>query len=107
MKYFGKFGYSTGQTEVSPGVMEDVIVERDYIGDVVQVTEALDVAGSVLPVYRTTTSVSVISDGVLAESYADLRYISYRGQLWTVSSVVDEWPRLVIYMGEVYNGPTP
>lgn len=107
MKYVGKFGFATGQTETSPGVTEDVIVERDYIGDVVQRTEAFDVAGSVLPQYRTTTSVSVLSDGVLKESYSDLRYISYMGENWTIGSAVLQWPRLIIYIGEVYNGPTP
>lgn len=87
--------------------MEDVITERDYIGDVVQRTEAFTVEGSVLPQYRTTTSVSVLSDGVLAEKYSNLRYISYMGQNWSVSSVVQQYPRMVVYIGELYNGPLP
>ena len=106
MRYSGKFGYAES-TETTPGVMEDVITERDYIGDVVQRTEAFKLADSVLPQYRTTTSVSVLSDGVLAENYKDLRYISYMGANWSVSSAVYQFPRLIVYIGDRYNGPLP
>lgn len=106
MKFSGKLGYSE-PTETAPGVFKDVITERPYIGDVVQRTEAFSVANSVLPQYRTTTSVSVLSDGVLKEKYNDLRYVEYGGVKWSVASVVTVWPRLIIYIGEKYNGPTP
>lgn len=106
MRYSGKFGLAV-PTEIAPGVWDDVITERDYIGDVVQSTEAFSLEGSVLPQYRTTTSVSVLSDGVLKENYTDLRYVTHAGQRWTIASIAVQPPRLVIYIGEVYNGPIP
>jgi hypothetical protein len=106
MKYSGKFGLGS-TVETVAGVWEDVITEVDYIGDVVQSTEAFSLEGSVLPQYRTTTSVSVLSGGVDKEDYTDLRYVTYAGQRWTIASVVVEPPRLVIYIGEVYDGPFP
>lgn len=105
MRYSGTFGFSES-TETAPGVMEDVITQRDYLGDVVQRTEVFSTAESVLPQYRTTTSISVLSDGVLAENYRNIRYVSYMGRNWAVSSAVMQFPRLVIYISEVYNGPT-
>lgn len=106
MRYSGKVGYAV-QTEVSPGVWEDTITERAKLGTVIQRTEALDSGDSVLPQYRTTTSVSVLCDGVLKENYDNLRYVSYMGKNWTISSAVMQWPQLVLYIGEVYNGPLP
>ncbi len=106
MRYSGKFGYAV-TTEIAPGVWEDVITEIDKLGDVVQSTETFALADSVLPQYRTTTSVSVLSDGVLKENYTDLRYVTYAGQRWTIGSIVVQPPRLIIYIGEVYNGPIP
>lgn len=112
MRYSGKFGFATS-TETAPGVWEDVITERNYLGDVLQRTERFTEAsevlteGSVLPAYRTSTSVSVLSDGVLREKYNDLRYIVYRGNRWVVQSIIHKYPRVEIYMGGVYNGPTP
>lgn len=106
MRYSGKFGFSES-TETAPGVMEDVITERDYLGTVEQRTETFSTSDSVLPQYATSTSVSVLSDGVLAENYRNLRYVTYMGERWQVASAVYQFPRLIAYLGEVYNGPTP
>lgn len=106
MRYSGKFGFAV-PTETVPGVWKDVVTERDYIGDVVQRTETFSVADSVIPQYRTTTSISVLCDGVLKESYKGLRYVEYMGENWVAASVVMQWPRIIVYIGEVYNGPTP
>lgn len=106
MRYSGKIGYAV-PTETAPGVWEDVITEVAALGDVVQRTEVLEGTDSVIPSYRTTTSISVPSGGVLKERYNDLRYVTYMGKNWTISSAVLQPPRLIIYIGEVYNGPTP
>lgn len=106
MRFSGKIGFAT-RSETVPGVWEDVITERDYLGDVIQRTERLDDDGSVIPKYRTTTSVSVLSDGVLKERYSDIRYVRLFGVAWAVNSVINKWPRLEIFIGEEYNGPTP
>lgn len=106
MRYSGKIGFAAS-VEKAPGVYEDVITEREYVGDVVQRTETFAQEDSVHAQYRTTTSVSVLSDGVLKENYSDIRYVTYAGVRWTIASVVVQWPRLVIYIGEEYNGPVP
>ena len=105
MRYSGKFGFVV-PTETAPGVIEDLVTEREYVGDVIQRTEAFMVANSVLPEYRATTSVSVLSDGILKKQYKNLRFIEYMDELWTISSIVFNWPRITIYIGELYNGPT-
>ena len=105
MRWAGKIGYSV-QSEVAPGVWDDVITELDRVGDVVQTTEAFYQGESVLPQKRITTSISVVCDGVLKENYEDIRYLTYAGHRWAPSSVVLQWPRIVIYMGERYNGPS-
>lgn len=106
MRYSGMIGYAV-QTEISPGIWEDTITEVPKLGDVVQRTEVLGSDDSVLPQYRTTTSISVLSDGVLKENYENLRYVTHLGKRWTIASAVFEPPRLVLYIGEVYNGPIP
>lgn len=106
MRYSGKFGYSV-QTETSPGVWEDVITERDMLGTVLQRTEVLDGEGTILPRYRTTTSISVLSNGVNQMTYANLAYVVYKGIRWQPGSIVEEFPRLTVYIGDEYHGPTP
>lgn len=106
MRFSGKIGFAT-RAETVPGVWEEIITERDYIGDVIQRTERLDRDDSVIPKYRTTTSVSVLSDGVLKQRYSDIRYVHLFGVNWAVNSVINKWPRLEIFIGEEYNGPAP
>lgn len=106
MRYSGKIGFGT-KVEVRPGVWDETITERDYLGDVIQRTERLETGDSILPHYHTTTSLSVLSDGVLKERYSDIRYIHFLGVNWTIQTVVFKWPRLEIYIGEEYNGPAP
>lgn len=101
-----KIGSATNQ-EVRPGIWEDVITERPALADIEQRTEAFNVEGNIIPEYRTTTSVSVLSQGAIKVNYSDLRYVLYAGVRWAPSTVVVDPPRMIIYLGEVYNGPLP
>lgn len=101
-----KIGY--GQSvEVRPGIWEDVIREEPKYAEVRQTTETFTVEGEIIPRYKTTTSVSVVSDGPLRLDYSDLRYVVYGGVRWSISSAVGEPPRLTLFIGEVYDGPLP
>lgn len=94
-------------SEVRPGIWEETVTEVPALGELRQRTEALDGSDTVLPRYRTTTSVSVPARGVGHVDNSSIRYVKYSGERWVVSTIVDEYPRIVIYVGEVYNGPTP
>lgn len=106
MRFAGMIGFSK-PVEKAPDVMEDVITEVEYMGDVVQRTEAFRTAQSVLPEYRLTTSVSVLADEHLTGNYRAIRYVTYLGDRWEVASAVMQYPRLVLYLGEPYHGPAP
>lgn len=106
MRYSGKLGI-VQQTEVRPGIWEEVVTEVPVLGTVKQRTEVLSGNGSVLPEYQTTTSISVPARGVGPQNNSGIRYVTYKGDRWQIRSIVDEPPRIVIYIGEVYRGPTP
>lgn len=99
-------GY-TKQTEITPGNYEDVITERPALGTVEQRTEVVGLVDQVLPQYRTTTSISVLSQGVEKTEYGDLAYISFKGRNWVPSSIVEDPPKIKIFIGQEYHGPTP
>lgn len=106
MRYSGKLGI-VQQTEVRPGIWEEVVTEEPVLGTVRQRTEVLSTSGSVLPEYGTNTSISVPARGVGPLDNSVIRYITYKGTRWQIQSIVDEPPRIVLYIGEVYRGPTP
>lgn len=107
MRYSGKLGIAE-QTEVRPGIWEEIITEVDVLGTVKQRTETLDTSDTILPQYRTTTtSVSILARGVGHIDNSNLRYLTYAGKRWQVGSNVNAYPRLVLYLREEYNGPLP
>jgi hypothetical protein len=105
MRWAGRVGYSA-LTEVKPGIWEDVITEVDAFGELTQKNEALDSGDAVLPQYRVTTSVSIITDGKRVP-LAGIRYFTMEGKRWQLSTMVRQPPRIVLYPGEEYNGPLP
>lgn len=105
MRWAGKVGYSV-LTEVKPGIWEDVITEVDAFGEMTESNEALDSGDTVLPQYRVTTSISIITDGQRVP-LAGIRYVTKYGQRWQISTMVRQPPRIVLYPGEEYNGPLP
>lgn len=110
MKFFGKIGYAVSG-ETSPGVWTDVVVERDYYGDVLRNSRKLDSGEKVNDDISVGNSISVVADAILNNNFHNIRYISWMGANWRVQDVVVEHPRLIFRLGGVYNGekagPTP
>lgn len=93
--------------QVRPGIWDDEITEVPKLAEVRQRTETFQVEGNVIPEYKTTTSVSVLSQGPVKPDYSNLRYVLYAGERWIVTSAVHEPPRMTLFIGEVYSGPIP
>lgn len=104
-KFYGIIGFGTS-VEIRPGVYEDEIVERSYYGDVLQALRRHQ-QDQVLPNLKVSNQISILADAFLNHHFFDIRYIYWSGQRWTVSSVDVKRPRLILSLGEVYNGPTP
>lgn len=106
MRYSGMLGISE-QKEVDGGVWEEVITEHKVSGTVTQRTETVEQGDSILPRYRTTTTVSVLSRGIGIMDNSGLRYLTMSGKKWVISTHRLRYPRLILYIGEEYHGPGP
>ena len=105
-RFFGRIGY--GETiENAPGVFIDNIVEYSYYGDVIRNARNLRQGENLNPDLSVQNSISVVADAYANEHFFAIRYVEWAGVLWTVSSVEVQSPRLLLRLGEVYNGPTP
>lgn len=105
-KFYGRVGYAE-QAEVKPGVVEDVITERMYYGDVVRDTRNLSEGENFHKDLSVSNEIRIVADAYALDHFFALRYVEWAGELWTVSSVEVQRPRLLLRLGEVYNGPTP
>lgn len=104
-KFHGKIGYAQ-TAETAPGVYEETITERDYYGDIVQNRRLLRAGDQVNPDITLGNSISIVADAYAREHFFAIRYVEWAGVRWTVQDVEVQPPRLILRLGEVYNGLT-
>jgi len=103
-KFYGRVGYGS-QVESAPGVWVDSIVEHSYFGDVVRNSRKLTDGEHLNKDLTVGNSISIVADAHALEHFFAIRYVEWAGTLWTVSDVEVQAPRLILLLGEVYNGP--
>ena len=105
-RFHGRIGYGES-VETAPGVWVDNIIEHSYFGDVVRNTRELNEGENLNPDLSVQNSISIVADAYAFDHFFAIRYVEWAGALWRVSSVEVQRPRLLLRLGEVYNGPTP
>jgi hypothetical protein len=58
------------------------------------------------PLTSVSNSISIVADAYANEHFLAIRYVEWVGELWTVQDVEIQTPRLLLRLGEVYNGLT-
>lgn len=106
MRYSGVLGIVEEQ-EVRPGIWEEVVTEKKVLGDMKTETETHATTDEILPRVSSTRSVSVPARGIGPRDNSSIRYATYAGKRWAITSVVDQPPQIVCYFGEEYHGPIP
>lgn len=108
MKFSGKVGFWFEDIETNPGAYKPGIVEKSYTGDVLknirnfQATENQQNEN-----LRINNRLSIISDLYMRQNWGSIKYVTWNGVNWKVSSVdVSSYPRVILDLGGVYNGKT-
>lgn len=105
-RYYGKIGYGH-QVETTPGVYEEVITERECMGEVITDSVKMSDRGTIHPNLTLGNSFRILADAYVLENMSAIRYITWHGGRWTVVEIKNQHPRLVLRPGALYNGPTP
>jgi hypothetical protein len=105
-RFHGRVGFGIS-TETKPGVWSDAMVEHSFFGDVVQNRRILTQGEGVNKNLSVGNSISIVANAYAREHFFAIKYVEWQGVLWAVTDVAVEHPRLVLSLGEVYNGPTP
>lgn len=102
-KFYGSVGYGISE-ETVPGVWEDRIVEHSYYGDVIRNNRKLQSSSQLNDNIIVSNEISILSDPFANENFHCIRYVTFMGTKWKVSNVDVQYPRLVLTLGEVFNG---
>ena len=106
-RFYGAVGYSY-TVESVPGVAENKIIERLYYGDVLGNTGKLVETENLNPDIAIQGQISIVADPYAYEHFIHIKYVTWMGVRWKPSSIdATRPPRIVMRLGEVYNGDTP
>lgn len=103
-RFYGAVGYAVN-TEVAPGVWQDAMTEKAYSGDVVQNMRKLREGDGLNNDVVAQNIISIVADAYAMQNFLAIRYLRWMGVLWKVDSVDVRSPRLLLRLGDVYNGP--
>lgn len=103
MKWHGVIGYAE-TVEVSPGIWEEQITERNKNGDVIRNTRMLQNSGEVNDNINVSNTISIVADPYAKQNFHSIRYITFMGTKWKVTNIDVKYPRLILTLGGVYNG---
>lgn len=105
-RFHGRVGYGVSTETAAPGVFADTITERVYRGSVINDIRRISEGDRLNVTLSVSNSISIVADAYANEHFHAIRYVEWAGELWTVSTVDVQRPRLILRLGEVYNGPT-
>jgi len=102
-RFHGYIGF-TQTVETAPGVFTEQITEREYTGEFLRATQNLVQSERLNDDLTLSTRISIVSDPFATANLSTIRYAKWSGVAWKVKSIETQRPRLVLTLGEVYNG---
>lgn len=101
-KFYGKIGFAD-MVETTPGVWEEMIIERKYYGEVVRNTRKLVASDHLNDNISINNEISILADPYAKQNFHSMRYVEFLGTTWEITSVEVQYPRLILSLGGVYN----
>ena len=102
-RFVGKVGFIQ-TVEKAKGVYVEEAVERTYSGDIIRESRRLESADTLNDNPVASNNISIVADPYARDNFYAMRYVKWAGALWKVTSVEVRSPRLILYIGGIYNG---
>lgn len=105
-KFYGVVGY-VESVETAPGVYTEISTKRKYYGDILKNVKKYVASEYLNDNLTISNSISILADAYAYDHFFAIRYVNWMGANWKVTEVEVQRPRLILSLGEVYNGNTP
>lgn len=103
-RWFGKVGYSE-TVETAPGVWTPQDTVHEYYGDVMRnATRWAMNSNSTNDNLTVNTQISIVADPFAIEKFYSIKWIEFMGVTWKITNVDPQPPRLILTLGEKWNG---
>lgn len=101
------FAYQEEGTGSHEGVALDRTIEYRYYGDVLRNTRKWEAGSDIHDNLVINNQISIVADDFAYSHLFAMKYVRWMGNLWSITNVEPQRPRILITLGGVYNGPTP
>lgn len=107
-KYYGRVGYVKQVESQIPGVVKEKVVIKRYRGDIFDINKRWQSSENGTNDNLTISNqISIVPRDTYAwKNWTLIRFVEYMGVFWEVSSIKLERPRIILTIGEIYNGST-
>ena len=102
-KWHGEIGFGI-PVETSKGNWDFQIVKRYYDGEDTPTVARSESTENHNDTVRINNTIDIVADPFARDNFYNIKYVTYAGIKWKMSSVEVRYPHLIITMGEVYNG---
>lgn len=104
-KYSGKIGF-VKYIEDDYSVYSEKVIEKPYTGDVLQNYRRNEPGSDQMNEHlKINNEISIVANRFAIENFSYMRYATYLGTKWQITSAKIESPRIILTLGGVYNGP--
>lgn len=108
MKWSGKIGFfieeEVFKNGVGTGVWKKNITERHYAGDLIKDYRSQDSSGQVNDNLNISNTISIVADRFIDDHIMDIAYIYFKNKKFKVKSFSQNYPRIELQIGGLYNG---
>ena len=102
-KFVGIIGFSI-PTDNGKGSYKPVIEEKPYSGNLIQNRKRINQETKENQDFSLHVDISIILDPYGEEHIYDMAYVIWRGKAWKIVSISEEYPRVTLSLGGLYNG---
>lgn len=104
-KFSGMIGFSQ-ESESGPetGIWTQNIVEKKYYGDVVNGTYKWNEGSKVNDDLNISNKFSVVANDFAISNIGYMLYVVWKGFKWKIMTAEIQGPRIILYVGGLYNG---
>lgn len=103
-KFYGEIGFAVEEVETRPGVWQEGMIERPYMGDLTKNSRQLREGEKINDDLSVQNTIEIVADAYAREHFFAIRYAKWAGAFWKVDSVEVRHPRLLLRLGGIYNG---
>lgn len=103
-RFYGEVGYVSTEPDET-GVFRPTPVEHSYYGDVLSLSTKWKSTDNLNDDIQVSHKISILADPYAYQNFPYIKYVRWLDTRWTVTTVDVEYPRLILTLGGVYNGP--